>query len=56
MGKQWKQWQTLFFEVDQAWWVLGSVLGALAGKLLAFNTAGVDFAMTALFLHLFSMK
>lgn len=34
---------------DHLWWVLGSVLGAAAGTLLHFNTEGVDFALTALF-------
>ena len=34
---------------DHLWWVLGSVLGAAAGTLLLFNTEGVDFALTALF-------
>jgi len=38
---------------DQCYWVLGSALGALAGSLIAVNTAGVDFAMTALFLTVF---
>lgn len=36
--------------LDQSYWVLGSVLGAVAGQLLGFDTTGVDFAMTALFI------
>ena len=36
--------------LDHAYWVLGSVLGSLAGSALGFDTTGVDFAMTALFL------
>ena len=36
--------------LDQSYWVLGSVLGSLAGSALGFDTTGVDFAMTALFL------
>ena len=39
---------------DQLWWVLGSALGALMGSLTEFNTQGVDFAMTALFLTVFT--
>ena len=42
-----------FFAVallDQSYWVLGSVIGSLLGSALGFNTTGVDFAMTALFL------
>ena len=41
---------TLF---DQSYWVLGTVLGALAGSLLAFNSDGIDFSMTALFVTVF---
>ena len=42
-----------FFTVallDQSYWVLGSVIGSLLGSALGFDTTGVDFAMTALFL------
>ena len=39
--------------LDQAYWVVGSLLGALVGSLGSFNTAGVDFAMTALFITVF---
>lgn len=42
-----------FFTVallDQSYWILGSVIGALLGAALGFDTTGVDFAMTALFL------
>jgi len=52
-GSDFHRYSLLVSLFDQAWWVLGSVLGALAGKLLSFNTAGVDFAMTALFLTVF---
>ncbi len=34
---------------DHGYWVLGSVIGSLIGTLITFNTAGLDFAMTALF-------
>ena len=36
--------------LDHSYWILGSVIGALAGAALGFDTTGVDFAMTALFL------
>ena len=36
--------------LNQSYWVAGSVLGAVAGQLLGFDTTGVDFAMTALFI------
>ena len=35
--------------LDQSYWVLGSVIGGVAGALIPFSTEGVDFAMTALF-------
>ncbi len=35
---------------DQLWWVIGSVLGALIGGYLPFDTTGIEFSMTALFL------
>lgn len=35
--------------LDQSYWILGSVIGAVAGALIPFSTEGVDFAMTALF-------
>ena len=36
--------------LDQSYWVLGSAVGSLLGSALGFDTTGVDFAMTALFL------
>jgi 4-azaleucine resistance transporter AzlC len=36
--------------LDHSYWILGSVLGSLVGAALGFDTTGVDFAMTALFL------
>lgn len=40
--------------LDQSYWILGSVIGALAGKLIPFNSKGIDFAMTALFIVIFT--
>ncbi len=34
---------------DHSYWIMGSVLGAIVGELFTFNTKGVDFSMTALF-------
>jgi len=39
--------------MDQTYWVFGSVLGAAIGQLIPFDTAGIDFAMTALFVVIF---
>lgn len=32
------------------YWILGSVIGAVIGQVISFNTAGIDFSMTALFI------
>lgn len=39
--------------LDQIYWVFGCTLGALTGTLIHFNTQGLDFAMTALFVVIF---
>ena len=39
--------------LDHTYWVLGTLLGAVAGTLVNFNSEGVDFALTALFLTVF---
>ena len=36
--------------LDHSYWILGSVIGAVAGALIPLDTTGIDFAMTALFL------
>lgn len=36
--------------LDQIYWVAGSVLGAVVGNLVDFNSNGIEFALTALFL------
>ncbi len=39
--------------LDQLYWVAGSVVGGLLGSSFSFNTQGIDFAMTALFVVIF---
>ena len=39
--------------LDQVYWVAGSIIGAVAGSVLPFNSEGIDFAMTALFVVIF---
>jgi 4-azaleucine resistance transporter AzlC len=39
--------------LNHFYWVVGSVLGAVAGTLVHFNSQGIDFALTALFLTVF---
>lgn len=36
--------------LDQVYWVLGCTLGALGASIIQFNSAGIDFVMTALFI------
>lgn len=39
--------------LDQSYWVIGSTLGGVIGSMITFNTAGIDFSMTALFIVVF---
>lgn len=39
--------------LDQLYWITGCTLGALFGSLVEFNTKGVEFVMTALFIVIF---
>ncbi len=46
---------TFFFAVsllDWLYWVVSSILGGVLGNFLTFNTTGLDFALTALFVVL----
>lgn len=42
---------TLF---NQSYWVIGATLGGLLGNIIPFDTKGLDFVMTALFLVIFT--
>ena len=39
--------------LNYSYWVCGSLLGGILGSLLTFDTTGMDFALTALFVVLF---
>ena len=39
--------------LNQLYWVIGSMIGGLAGTFIPFNSKGIDFAMTALFIVIF---
>lgn len=39
--------------LNQFYWILGSLIGAIAGTLIPFTFDGIDFALTALFAVLF---
>lgn len=43
-------WVTLF---NQIYWVVGATLGGLLGNLITFDTKGLDFVMTAMFVVIF---
>ena len=49
-GKKRMYYSLLVGGFDHLYWISGSVIGAIAGSCIKFNTAGIDFAMTALFL------
>lgn len=49
-----KKWFVFFITLlDHCYWVLGSVLGGLLGSMIFFNTQGLDFVLTALFVVIF---
>jgi 4-azaleucine resistance transporter AzlC len=49
-----KGWFMFFITLlDQMYWVSGSVLGSIIGNFIRFNTKGIDFALTALFIVIF---
>lgn len=39
--------------LDHCYWVTGSVIGNLLGEIIPFDTTGIDFSMTALFVVIF---
>ena len=39
--------------LDHSYWIFGSVIGAVIGGVLPFDSTGIDFAMTALFTVIF---
>lgn len=50
-----REWVYLWISLlNQCYWVLGSLAGCLAGSLISFDTKGLDFALTALFVVIFT--
>ena len=39
--------------LDHGYWVLGSAIGGMLGSMVSFNTKGLDFVLTALFVVIF---
>lgn len=49
-----KNWFYFFIALlNQLYWITGSAIGGIMGNLFAFNTKGIDFVMTALFVVIF---
>lgn len=48
-----KDYYLLVSMFDQIYWITGSLLGSAVGSLVNFNSEGIDFALTALFLTVF---
>lgn len=48
-----KNWYYFFLTAfNQSYWFIGSTLGAIVGSAIKFNTAGLEFSLTALFVVL----
>lgn len=52
-GLDQKKYYFLVSLFNQCYWVIGSIAGSLVGSMITFNTAGIEFAMTALFIVVF---
>lgn len=39
--------------LDYSYWIIGTAIGALYGQFITFNTEGIDFSLTALFVVIF---
>jgi len=49
-----KNWFMFFITLlDHSYWVMGTAIGALLGTIVSFNTKGLDFVLTALFVVIF---
>lgn len=52
-AERWRDYALCVSLLDHSYWVLGSLLGAVAGSLIALPTKGIEFALTALFVTVF---
>jgi len=49
-----RNWFSFFITLlNHSYWVLGSALGGILGSIVSFNTKGLDFVLTALFVVIF---
>ena len=53
-GLDFKRTRLLISVLDHSYWIAGCTLGALLGSLITFDVTGVDYAMTALFIVIFT--
>ncbi len=50
-----REWVYLWISLlDQFYWVAGSLMGSILGSFISFDTKGLDFALTALFVVIFT--
>ena len=50
-----QSWFFFFISVlNHLYWIIGCTVGGILGSLITFNTRGIDFAMTALFIVIFT--
>ncbi len=48
-----KKWYYFYLcSLNQSYWITGTILGSMFGKFIHFNTKGLDFSLTALFVVL----
>ena len=52
-GGQSREYYFLVSLFNQCYWVAGSALGAVLGRVMPFSTEGIDFSLTALFVTVF---
>ena len=48
-----KKYYLFLTALDQLYWITGCTLGALLGEFIPFNSTGIEFAMTAIFVVIF---
>lgn len=49
-----RKWFMFFIALlNHFYWIIGGIIGSLAGTLIKFNSKGIDFAMTAIFIAIF---
>lgn len=51
--EEYRQYATVLSIFDQIYWIVGSVTGALIGTLIPFDSTGIEFTMTSLFIVIF---